>query len=316
MPLPRHEREARLRRAIEDEGIACRKVVGTSMAPSLLPGETLFLEACPDPAPGDIVAFSVDGGLLVHRIVHIDAETVTCRGDNRSTNDPTVPRSALLGRVVQIAGRDRVPDARRDILTVRARAALYKILRRPWRLAGELWLFAAQVGIGGGPPLRPGAAGSWDREDAERATDHVLMPGEVLAGGKLAVEASESYLIPGAALVVPSGVYGRLPGPARLDLLRSLAGRTVTVWAVPMECAGPLVGLTAALRTFLGRLGVETGQPGDLYVPPILGAQGGFFHVSSADELGATLRAAGGELVTVERRTVNGVRLLRGRATL
>jgi hypothetical protein len=311
-----HEREARLRQAIADDGFACRKVVGMSMAPTLLPGETLFVEPCPDPAPGDIVAFSVAGSLLVHRIVRVDAGTLTCRGDNRLVDDPTVPRAALLGKVVEIAGRGRVPDARRDVAAMRARRTLFRILRRPRRLAGELWLFASQAGLGAGPTPQPGECAFWDPEDSECVGDHVLEPAEGSAAQDREGRIVSSDLPAGAAVVVPAGVYSRLPAEARDDLLRSLAGRTLTVWALPLESFGPLVRLTAALRNVLRRIGLKVGEAGDMYAPPGLGTPGGYCHASSLSELVEALRAAGGDPVAVDRRSVGTVRLLRGRATL
>ncbi len=282
-----------------------------SMAPTMLPGETLFVEPCPSPARGDIVAFSVDGSLLVHRIVRLDAETVTCRGDNRLANDPTVPRAALLGKVVQIAGRDRVPDARRDVARVWARLTLLRALRRPRRIAGELWLFSAQIGLGAGPLPLPAVSTIWDRDDPETTNDYVLKPSDIVMGGTLANDVR-----PGVAVVVPAGVFSRLSRGDRADLFQALAGRTVTVWALTLASFGRLVRLTAALRRSLQRIGLEVGEPGDMYAPPGLDGRGGHLHATTAAELAETLRAAGGDHVAVEQRSVGASQLLRGRTTL
>ena len=298
------------------DGVACCKVVGTSMAPTLHSGETLFLEPCPDPAPGDIVAFSVDGSLLVHRIVRVDPATLTCRGDNRLVDDRTVPLSALLGKVVQIAGRDRVPDARRDVLAVRARFALFGILRRPRRLLGELWLFAAQAGLGSGPLPQAGVVALWDPGDPECIGDHVLEPTELPATQERAGRALSSDLPEGTSVVVPAGVFSRLTKEERRGLLRALAGRTVTVWALPIQSGGPLVRMTASMRAFLRRHGLEVGEAGDMYVPPGLSAPGGYCHASTPSQLAEALRAAGGDPVSVEHRSVGPMGLLRGRAKL
>jgi len=321
-----HEREDRLRRAIAEDGIACRKVVGMSMAPTLLPGEAVFVEACSEPRRGDIVAFSVDGSLLVHRIVRLDADTVTCRGDNRLSDDPTVPRDALLGKVVQIAGRDRVPDARRDVMRVRVRLTLFRLLRRPRRIAGEFWLLASQLGLGAGPrPLAPGRSG-WDGSDPECSGAHVLDPSELRPGddGVAADRRSDSApggaladdLPPGTSVIVPAGIFGRLSVDARAGLLRRLAGRTVTVWVLSSEAGGRATRVTAALRKSLARSGVKSGEPGDMYGPPNLDGPGGRFHAFTAKELAEVLRAAGGDEVAVEPRSLGGAQFLRGRALL
>lgn len=82
------------------------------MAPSILPGDVISVQrtGLSEITPGQVVLFTRDGDLAVHRVV---AKTTTLsqsylitRGDRLRENDPPVPSSDLLGRVYLIE-RDR-----------------------------------------------------------------------------------------------------------------------------------------------------------------------------------------------------------------
>jgi signal peptidase I len=81
------------------------RVFGTSMAPSILPGDLISVQRAglDEISPGEVVLFTREGGLAVHRVV---AKTTTSsqsylitRGDRLRENDPPVSSSELLGRV-------------------------------------------------------------------------------------------------------------------------------------------------------------------------------------------------------------------------
>jgi nickel-type superoxide dismutase maturation protease len=88
-----------------------RRVVveGTSMLPTLAPGDRLLVVRSPRPAPGDLVAVPDPrdrSRLLVKRVAVVDGDRVELCGDNpaRSTDSRSfgaVPVSALRGRVVR-----------------------------------------------------------------------------------------------------------------------------------------------------------------------------------------------------------------------
>ena len=94
------------------------RVFGTSMAPSILPGDLISVERAGlgEISPGDVVLFTRKRDLVVHRVV---AKTTTfrqsylvARGDRLKENDPPVPSSDLLGRVHLIErGRRRFQPA-------------------------------------------------------------------------------------------------------------------------------------------------------------------------------------------------------------
>ena len=84
------------------------RVVGTSMVPSLLPGDLISIQRADlsEILRGGIVLFSQNGRLLVHRVVSrsnsLGAPCLITRGDRLRHNDPPVFSSELLGRVVSI----------------------------------------------------------------------------------------------------------------------------------------------------------------------------------------------------------------------
>jgi len=94
------------------------RVFGTSMAPSILPGDLILIRraSLQEISPGDVVLFLQKGRLFVHRVVDRKvAATAECpeesclitRGDRLRHEDPPVSSSELLGRVVSIERNTR-----------------------------------------------------------------------------------------------------------------------------------------------------------------------------------------------------------------
>ena len=88
------------------------RVFGTSMVPSILPGDLISIQraSLSEISPGEIVLYSREGRLFAHRVVaragsHDDPRLIT-RGDRLSHNDPPVSSSELLGRVTSIQSAD------------------------------------------------------------------------------------------------------------------------------------------------------------------------------------------------------------------
>jgi len=84
------------------------RVFGTSMVPSVLPGDLISVQRAglSGISCGEIVLYSREGRLFAHRVVgragsHEDPRLIT-RGDRLSHNDPPVSCSELLGRVTSI----------------------------------------------------------------------------------------------------------------------------------------------------------------------------------------------------------------------
>jgi hypothetical protein len=87
------------------------RVNGTSMAPSILPGDVVSIAQAnlENVAPGEVVSFLQGGRLFVHRVVRREAPAkntlagtslLITRGDRLQHEDPPVSGTELLGRVV------------------------------------------------------------------------------------------------------------------------------------------------------------------------------------------------------------------------
>ncbi len=94
------------------------RVFGTSMAPSILPGDLVSIRRASlgDISPGDVVLFVQKGRLFVHRVVDRkvaataddpgESRLIT-RGDRLRHDDPPVSPQELLGRIVSIERDNR-----------------------------------------------------------------------------------------------------------------------------------------------------------------------------------------------------------------
>lgn len=74
-----------------------------SMVPAHLPGDLVVAAPPADIALGDVLTFrSGGGGLTTHRVMAVNGDQLTMKGDANETADPVpVPRAAVVGEVVQ-----------------------------------------------------------------------------------------------------------------------------------------------------------------------------------------------------------------------
>jgi signal peptidase I len=92
------------------------RVFGTSMAPSILPGDLISIQRTRlrEISPGEVVLFSQEGRLFVHRVVCSAGSPeelhLITRGDRLSHNDPPVSPSEFLGRVISVERGNRKID--------------------------------------------------------------------------------------------------------------------------------------------------------------------------------------------------------------
>ena len=101
-------------------GEVCLRVTGSSMLPSVWPGDVLIVCRADMAAvlPGQIVLFKRNGWLLAHRVAgkveRPGEQFLIARGDSLSLADPPVSREDLLGMVTSIvrAGRQITPRLR------------------------------------------------------------------------------------------------------------------------------------------------------------------------------------------------------------
>lgn len=103
-------------------GITVRlKAWGTSMLPSLWPGDVLTIQSAgrASVAPGDIVLAVRNEHFFIHRLVKIvdlpRCSQVILRGDAMPHNDPPSQASEVLGRVCRIQRKHRIVIPRREV---------------------------------------------------------------------------------------------------------------------------------------------------------------------------------------------------------
>jgi Peptidase S24-like len=84
------------------------RATGTSMLPSIWPGDVLSIENCSpgDVSAGDIIRFMQNGRFVIHRVVAIQRQreklSWITRGDAVACDDGLVPAEDFLGRVSAI----------------------------------------------------------------------------------------------------------------------------------------------------------------------------------------------------------------------
>ena len=76
-------------------------LVGTSMQPTLLAGDVIVLEKAHKIGVGDVVLFRYKGRHLLHRIITIDGDSYTMRGDNCIFCE-TVNREDIVAKMVSV----------------------------------------------------------------------------------------------------------------------------------------------------------------------------------------------------------------------
>ena len=118
------------------------RVFGTSMVPSILPGDLISVQraSVSEISPGEIVLYMREGRLFAHRVVgstggrqrHDDSRLIT-RGDRLSDDDSPVSSSELLGRVTSIQCADGI--GYRQVRSSGSRSAAERIMVRLLRIS-------------------------------------------------------------------------------------------------------------------------------------------------------------------------------------
>lgn len=81
-------------------GIGAAVVLSGSMEPTIMTDELILVQAQDSYGLDDIVVYQSGHVLVVHRIVDMDGELVTTRGDANNTDDTPIPVSQIKGRVI------------------------------------------------------------------------------------------------------------------------------------------------------------------------------------------------------------------------
>jgi signal peptidase len=75
-------------------------VISGSMEPEFAAGDLIVVKQTGAYAQNDIVVFQDGRSLVVHRIISLDGETVTTKGDANNTADAPIHISAIKGEVI------------------------------------------------------------------------------------------------------------------------------------------------------------------------------------------------------------------------
>ena len=96
-------------KVLRDFGELRLRVTGSSMLPSLWPGDSLLIRRVrfTEITPGDLVLFARDERFFVHRVLKVADGRLLTRGDALPVPDPLVGPDELLG-CVQLIARDGV----------------------------------------------------------------------------------------------------------------------------------------------------------------------------------------------------------------
>lgn len=81
-------------------GYGAAVVLTGSMEPTIMADELIFVKAEESYEIGDIVVFQSGSMLVVHRIVDMDGETVTTRGDANNAEDTPISKMYIKGKVI------------------------------------------------------------------------------------------------------------------------------------------------------------------------------------------------------------------------
>jgi signal peptidase I len=90
--------------ALRRSGSLTLKAFGTSMIPTLWPGDLARVQSCSfdDVQPGDIVLCKRDDRFYLHRVIQkIDGSWLITRGDSMPNTDPRLPSRDLVGKVTE-----------------------------------------------------------------------------------------------------------------------------------------------------------------------------------------------------------------------
>lgn len=81
-------------------GYGSAVVLSGSMEPAIMVDELILVKAQESYETGDVVVYQNGRLLVVHRIVAMDDETITTRGDANNTEDAPITLSQVKGRVI------------------------------------------------------------------------------------------------------------------------------------------------------------------------------------------------------------------------
>ena len=83
-------------------GYSVFTVATGSMEPTISQNDIVIVKKTNDIKVDDIVTYEKDGDYITHRVISMSDDTLITKGDANNTNDVSVPRSSLVGKVINI----------------------------------------------------------------------------------------------------------------------------------------------------------------------------------------------------------------------
>ena len=81
-------------------GYGAAMVLSGSMEPTFFTGDLIVVQECETAAVDDIVVYQDGGSLVVHRVIALEGDTVTTKGDANNVADEPIPLADVKGRVL------------------------------------------------------------------------------------------------------------------------------------------------------------------------------------------------------------------------
>lgn len=84
-------------------GYTIFEVASGSMEPTLYIDDVILINVTKEDLKiNDIIAFNNDNAIITHRIVFIDGDTLTVKGDNNNTIDVPINKDQVIGKVIKV----------------------------------------------------------------------------------------------------------------------------------------------------------------------------------------------------------------------
>lgn len=83
-------------------GVGISVVLSGSMEPELSVDDVIIVKKTDDFGMDDMVVFNDHGILVVHRVISIDGDNITTKGDANNTADEPVTRDVVKGKVIKV----------------------------------------------------------------------------------------------------------------------------------------------------------------------------------------------------------------------
>ena len=291
--------ENRLRASLMERGFAISTTPSASMAPTISLGDQLVLRPISTIRRGMIVVYARGPLLVIHRVIRVRGETVVCRGDALVRCDSPILAKDVIAQATEVVDGGPLADGYFEPEKALARACLTRLSRRvlhPWT---EAMLLVRQLRHRA-PKYGALSRGGMENSATDGAAVYVVGPADVLTLGAGALAASVSSNP--RHTIIPAGIYSRLSADERQRLLAQVTGRRVDIWAYAIPRGSRVLRFTMGLRRFLRDLGLQAGEPGDAWLPPLDGLGPGFIHYFTQAELQREVESAGGTQVVVSVR--------------